>query len=266
MTRTYFKSSKSLIQQAGFTLVELMVTVSIIAVLASFAIPFYEKFAFRAKVTEAKTMMASLYSSEKAFYSEYLAYHVMFQAVGFAPEGNIRFNIGFSMFCDTSTSAGLANGYTVAFPIVSNGCNTSTYCRTFNGDLGVGGNSCFLMQSYGQSVVPIQAGFTVSPTGFVIGATIGTTGSIATNSAGPTQKMQAFFGAAVNNLYAMSPPPIYRTVSSGAISLNSEKKFNEKICTYTYDSNAPYSWSVGPRADANGDLTCPPANEALQTP
>ena len=56
-------------QQSGFTLIELMIVVAIIGILASIALPAYQDYTIRARVTEG----LSLASSVKAFVSENIA-------------------------------------------------------------------------------------------------------------------------------------------------------------------------------------------------
>ncbi|WII71409.1 prepilin-type N-terminal cleavage/methylation domain-containing protein [Bdellovibrio sp. 22V] len=121
--------------QRGFSLVELMVVVAIIGVLASIAVPAVNKYLAKARQSEAKTNLSSLYTSEKAFYAEYTAYHSMFGAVGFSPEGKLRYNVGFS----TSTGdAGAANGYQNQPVAPGNVRNTMAYC-TQTGTIGATG-------------------------------------------------------------------------------------------------------------------------------
>ena len=81
---------------SGFSLVELMVVVAIIGILASVAVPQFQKFTFKARMTEAKAGLTSLYTAEKAFYGEWSQYDTRFQIIGYAPEGNYSFNIGFT--------------------------------------------------------------------------------------------------------------------------------------------------------------------------
>jgi type IV pilus assembly protein PilA len=82
--------------QAGFSLVELMIVVAIIGILSSIAVPQFQKFIFKARQTEAKTGLSSLYTAEKAFYGEWSEYDTRFDAIGYMPEGKYFYNIGFS--------------------------------------------------------------------------------------------------------------------------------------------------------------------------
>lgn len=79
----------------GFSLVELMVVVSIIGVLAAIGIPQYSKFKQNAYSAEAKSALANLFVAEKAFYLEHSGYHTSFQAIGFTPAARGVYNVGF---------------------------------------------------------------------------------------------------------------------------------------------------------------------------
>lgn len=115
--------------QAGFSLVELMVVVAIIGVLAAIAVPSINKYVAKARQTEAKTNLASLYTSEKAFFAEYNQFDARFQAVGYSPEGQLRYNVGFA----TNAGTAIVNSGTYTFsgtsPAQSVGLPGS-YCGT----------------------------------------------------------------------------------------------------------------------------------------
>lgn len=110
--------------QAGFSLVELMVVVAIIGILASLAIPSVGKYMAKARQSEAKTQLASVYTAEKAFHAEYTAYDNRFGAIGYAPEGKLRYIVGFT----GGTVAGAANGYTTTLTGIGLNINSFAYC------------------------------------------------------------------------------------------------------------------------------------------
>ena len=58
-------------KQHGFSLVELMVVVAIIGILASIAIPNYQRFQRKARQSEPKTVLAGIYTAQKVFNTEW---------------------------------------------------------------------------------------------------------------------------------------------------------------------------------------------------
>jgi prepilin-type N-terminal cleavage/methylation domain-containing protein len=82
---------------AGFTLVELMVVVSITGILASIALSNYHNFVARSRQTEAKILLSSAYIAETSFFSDQTSFTTCLPVAGFDRTGERYFySIGFS--------------------------------------------------------------------------------------------------------------------------------------------------------------------------
>jgi type IV pilus assembly protein PilA len=82
--------------QAGFSLIELMIVVAIIGVLAAIAVPNFQKFQAKSKQAEVKGNLAGIFTGEKSFLAEWNMYTGDLRNIGFNPEGNIRYHVGFA--------------------------------------------------------------------------------------------------------------------------------------------------------------------------
>ena len=82
--------------EKGFSLIELMIVVAIIGILAAIAIPNFQKYQAKSRQSEAKGILSGIYTAEKAFYAEWVAYSGDFGHIGFSPEGDLRYTSGFS--------------------------------------------------------------------------------------------------------------------------------------------------------------------------
>jgi type IV pilus assembly protein PilA len=81
------------LKQKGFSLIELMVVVAIIAILASFAIPQYNSFQSKARQKEGLTLLNSFYTAAKATEAEIGWNPGNFEAIGFNPAGQVHFRV-----------------------------------------------------------------------------------------------------------------------------------------------------------------------------
>jgi type IV pilus assembly protein PilA len=75
----------------GFTLIELMIVVAIIGLLAALAIPNFIKFQARSRQSEAKSNLKALFTAQKSYYGDKLAYCSSMDTIGFSPERGNRY-------------------------------------------------------------------------------------------------------------------------------------------------------------------------------
>lgn len=112
------KRSMSLLgNSSGFTLVELMVVVAIIGILAAVAIPNYQKFQAKARQSESKIALASIFTAEKSFSAENGSFTGCIRQAGFAPDGAARYYaVGFAGAATSvpATACGPAGGLSCA--------------------------------------------------------------------------------------------------------------------------------------------------------
>lgn len=81
---------------SGFTLIELVVVVAILGILAAIMIPQILGFAAKAKQSEAKELLATIYTAEKAYYGEHNLYGSL-SSVGFTPSSPPKYYTNVSL-------------------------------------------------------------------------------------------------------------------------------------------------------------------------
>ena len=98
---------------AGFTLIEVMITVAVIAILAAVALPQYFDYITRSRLVEAKTNLADMRTRLEQYFLDNRAYPTacIAPATGPAGAGNIYLPASAKFF--TTTCALTATTYTV---------------------------------------------------------------------------------------------------------------------------------------------------------
>jgi len=84
------------VKRSGFTLIELMIVVAIIAFLAMITIPSFLKYSAKSKRAEAYLNLGSIYTAEKAYWAENNKYTNDLNLLNWKPEGENFYTYGFS--------------------------------------------------------------------------------------------------------------------------------------------------------------------------
>ena len=113
------KQKLVLLQERGFTLVELMVVVAIIGILSAIAVPNFKKYQAKSKTSEAKLQLSAAYTAEQSFYSDYDTYNVCLKYMGYNPTNEVLaryYAVGFGTdaTCAACGTLAAANGAILA--------------------------------------------------------------------------------------------------------------------------------------------------------
>ena len=117
------------LNKKGFTLTEVLVAVSIVAVLSAVSVPSYTRMRILARTAEAKTNLGQLYITEKSFFIQWGCYISDLITIGFKPEGELLYNVGFLQETVTISECSNYNGP----PIDGTRNNLSGLCGTTMG-------------------------------------------------------------------------------------------------------------------------------------
>jgi type IV pilus assembly protein PilE len=121
---------------AGFTLIELMVTLVIAAILLTVAIPGYQSYVRKSRRTDAKTAVLDLAGREETLFSTKNAYSAVAADVGYtvlpSPVGSGYYTISVAV---TAPGANVAPAFTVtAVPSAGSTQLKDTPCQSFTVD------------------------------------------------------------------------------------------------------------------------------------
>ncbi len=129
----------------GFTLIELMITVAIVAILAAIAIPSYTEYVMRARITEATSNLADMRNKMEQFYQDFRSW---------APAGPVQ-------PCQNNTVAPTPTSTNFDFVCSRLGLNTYTVTAT--------GKPGTTMQNFTYTINELNQRTSVGPAGWAPG-------------------------------------------------------------------------------------------------
>jgi type IV pilus assembly protein PilE len=128
-------SHRARVRDNGFTLVELVVTMVIAAMLAAIAIPAYSNYVRKAHRVEAKNAVLNIASLEERWFSTNNSYTDVPSNLGYTGTAGASFNVGSSYYTvavtkhDATSSTDLST-YTITATVSGNQVK-DTPCQTF---------------------------------------------------------------------------------------------------------------------------------------
>lgn len=100
----------------GFTLVELMIIVSIVGILAAIGLPNYQNFLARSRQVEAKLSLSAVYLAETTFAAEQGSFTTCLSTAGYVrPTQNVYYSVGFGNAASTCGGGGTSPCHTTDF-------------------------------------------------------------------------------------------------------------------------------------------------------
>jgi len=138
--KKFFKLS-----QEGFTLVELMIVVAIIGILATIAVPQYQKFEAKSRQTEVRLALGAIHTVENSFAVDHNSFSGCLGNIGYSRDGTkFYYTVGFKTGIIGATVCGPTGATTK--------CNTYEWKANLNTDGTIAGYDAAASCDDGESV------------------------------------------------------------------------------------------------------------------
>lgn len=134
--RSHLRQAQGVPRARGFTLIELMITVAVIAILAAIAVPSYFKYTLRSNRSAAESVMQEIASAQERYMVDSRQFASDLTTLGYTVPNTVASSYSVAMVATAaSVSGGTPPGYTItAKPIGTQVRDTDCGTLTLNGD------------------------------------------------------------------------------------------------------------------------------------
>lgn len=133
--RTRLRQTQVVSRTRGFTLIELMITVAVIAILAAIAVPSYYQYTLRSNRSAAESVMQEIASAQERYLVDSRQFAGSLSVLGYNVPNTVAPNYKVDLASTGSVSGGIPPGYTItATPQGSQVRDTGCKTLTLNGD------------------------------------------------------------------------------------------------------------------------------------
>jgi prepilin-type N-terminal cleavage/methylation domain len=135
-TRRFLHRTRSGPRARGFTLIELMITVAVIAILAAIAVPSYYQYILRSNRSAAESFMQEVASAQERYMVDSRQFAGALTTLGYGVPNTVSPSYSVALVATAaSVSGGTGQSYTItAKPINGQVRDTSCATLTLNGD------------------------------------------------------------------------------------------------------------------------------------
>jgi prepilin-type N-terminal cleavage/methylation domain-containing protein len=160
-------------QAKGFTLLELMTVVLIMGVLTSISLPLFKEYQVKARATEGKLILSSVYLAEKSWYAQFDVYSSCLTVMGIEKPAQHFFSFGFTTKNSITSNSNINqlavdNGAPQACGLITNadtnayfyqGTKTADPTNVQAPDIATLGAGIFGVTDNAQSFIAVSAGY-----------------------------------------------------------------------------------------------------------
>ena len=126
-------------KRKGFTLIELVIVIVIVGILCIVAVPIYRGYTRKAMATEGKTLLGTVMTAQKIYYTEHAHYYNVSTSTGFVEELDVDAR---------------PNKYFKGFTVTSADDNEGTFTAVTSADAASGASGISLTVVAGKTIAP----------------------------------------------------------------------------------------------------------------